>query len=138
MSVLVDTSVWSLALRRPTRRLNLSERVVVQELADLIQEGRTRILGIIRQELLAGIREAEQFEKLRQVLRAFPDEVLQIDDYEAAAIAGNKCRTKGVAVSVVDMLICAAANSREWEIFSTDPDFKRYNAVLRIKLYPVR
>jgi len=138
MNVLVDTSVWSLALRRPTRRLNLSERVIVQELADLIQEGRTRILGIIRQELLSGIREAEQFEKLRQVLRAFPDEVLQTDDHEAAAIAGNKCRTKGVAVSVVDMLICAAANSRDWEIFSTDPDFKRYSAVLRIKLYSAR
>lgn len=138
MNVLVDTSVWSLALRRPPRRLSSSETAIVAELSGLIQEGRTRILGLIRQELLSGIKAVDQFEKLRLILRAFPDEEARTEDYEAAAIAANKCRSKGIAVSVVDMLICAVADSRDLTIFSTDPDFKRYAAVLSLKLHSVR
>jgi len=138
MSILVDTSVWSLALRRPQRRLNVGERALVSELTDLVQQSRARIVGVVRQELLSEIREAGQFEKLRIILRAFPDEELRPEDYEAAAIAGNKCRARGIAVSFVDMLICAVAKSRDWAIFSTDPDFKRYAGVLDIRLHRVR
>jgi predicted nucleic acid-binding protein len=138
MSVLVDTSVWSLALRRHPRRLNVSEQAIVKELTDLVQEGRTRILGVVRQELLSGIREDGQFERLRITLRAFPGEELKPEDYEEAAIASNKCRGKGIAVSPVDMLICAIAMSRDWDIFSTDPDFKRYAGVLSVRLHTVR
>ncbi|MGC4090300.1 MAG: hypothetical protein QM756_20965 [Polyangiaceae bacterium] len=61
MNVLVDTSVWSLALRRPT-----SERgAVAAELVELIREGRVAMIGAIRQEILSGIRVAEQYRKLR-------------------------------------------------------------------------
>jgi hypothetical protein len=138
MNVLVDTSVWSLALRRRFTDLTSVERAVVNELADLTREGRTRIIGLIRQELLSGIKTAAQYEKLRVALQAFPDESIETPDYEAAAKASNTCRAKGITVSVVDALICQIALARQWSIFTTDPDFKAYAKVHPIKLHAPR
>jgi predicted nucleic acid-binding protein len=138
VNVLVDTSVWSLALRRKARDLSPEEAAVVEELRQLIREGRAKIIGLVRQELLSGIRDAGQYEKLRNILRAFPDEQANISDYEAAAKAGNDCRAKGIAVSVSDMLICASAVKRDWVIFTTDPDFRKYAKVLPIQLHMPR
>jgi len=36
-----------------------------------------------------------------------------MSDYESAAEAGNRCRAKGVVVSIVDILLCAVAMKRE-------------------------
>ncbi len=138
MNVLVDTSVWSLALRRKGQDLNAAEKAAVSELTGLIQEGRARIIGLVRQELLSGIKTTGQYEKLRGLLRTFPDEAIATPDYETAAKAGNDCRAKGVAVSVSDMLICAIALTREWSIFTTDPDFRNYAKVLPVKLHTPR
>lgn len=138
MNVLVDTSVWSLALRRRTQNLSGEESLAVKELRDLIQEGRARMLGIVRQELLSGIKSAQQFEKLREVLEAFPDEEITREDFVNAAKLGNACRAKGVSVSLVDILLCAAALGRGWEIFSMDPDFQRYSRVLGVRLHVAR
>jgi len=138
VNVLVDTSIWSLALRRKARDLNPIERAAVAELTNLIQEGRARIMGVIRQELLSGIKTPSQYEKLRDVLRSFPDEPVTTADYEAAAKAGNDCRARGVAVSVSDILICAIAIARDWSIFSADPDFQSYARILPLKLHPPR
>ena len=55
MNVLVDTSVWSLALRRKRETLGDNERVLVRELSELIREGRAKVVGLVRQELLSGI-----------------------------------------------------------------------------------
>jgi predicted nucleic acid-binding protein len=138
VNALVDTSVWSLALRRKPQDLSAVERGLVGELAELIKEGRGCIIGPVRQEVLSGIKSPEQYEKLRLTLRAFPDEPIDTKDYEAAAKAGNDCRSKGVAVSVVDILICAVALARRWSVFTTDPDFKDYATVLPIKLHSPR
>ena len=138
MNVLVDTSIWSLALRRASRHLNSIEKKQVAELAELINEGRAKIIGIVRQELLSGIKTQSQFSKLQEILSAFPDEPISTADYETAALLGNQCRSKGLAVTSVDMLICSIAYSRKWAIFSTDPDFKRYAAVLGLSLHSLR
>lgn len=138
MNVLVDTSIWSLALRRPARHLNQTEKAQVAELADLINEGRAKMIGIVRQELLSGIKTTAQFDKLQEILRSFADEALSTADYETAASLSNKCRTKGLAVSAVDMLICSVAHSRGWAIFSADPDFVRYASILGISLHSPR
>jgi predicted nucleic acid-binding protein len=138
VNVLVDTSVWSLALRRKAGDLSAAEKAAVSELAELIQEGRARIIGLLRQELLSGIKTTAQYEKLRGILRTFPDEPIATPDYEAAAKAGNDCRAKGVSVSVSDMLISAVAMAREWSIFTTDPDFQNYARVLPLKLHTPR
>lgn len=138
MKVLVDTSIWSLALRRKSEALSAEEKLNVAELAELIREGRAAIVGLIRQELLSGLRTNEQYEKLRVHLNAFPDEAVETADYEEAAKFSNQCRARGIAVFVVDMLICAVALSRSWSIFTTDPDFAMYRKVLSIQLHRPR
>jgi predicted nucleic acid-binding protein len=138
MNALVDTSVWSLALRRKTESLSTNERLLVAELSELIREGRARVIGLVRQELLSGIRATEQYEQLKLHLRSFPDEVVDTSDYEEAAKAGNRCRPKGVVVSIVDILLCAVAIKRQWAIFTTDPDFSNYAKVLPLRIHEPR
>lgn len=138
MNVLIDTSVWSLALRRKSKDLGAAEQTVVSELADLTREGRARLIGLVRQELLSGIRTPAQYEKLRVALRAFPDEPIDTSDYEAAAKASNTCRSRGIAAPVVDSLICQIALSRQWSVFTTDPDFKIYAKALPLELHAPR
>ena len=53
MKVLVDTVVWSLALRKKT--LSDQESKIVEELKELIYELRVVTIGPIRQELLSGL-----------------------------------------------------------------------------------
>jgi len=135
MMVLVDTPVWSLALRRRPENLNDQEHDLTQTLAELIREGRVQMLGPIRQELLSGLREEAQFRKLRDYLRAFPEHALEAADYEEAAHMNHQCRTRGIAGSEVDFLLCAAAHRRGWVILTTDKDFRNYAAVLPVRLH---
>jgi len=134
LNVIVDTSVWSLALRRAKRVTDGSPR----ELAELIDEGRVIMLGPIRQELLSGIKDKAQFELLREHLQAFPDLSLETADYEDAAVAFNRCRERGIQGSNTDFLICAAALRRDLAIFTTDGDFRHFSRVLRLKLHEPR
>jgi predicted nucleic acid-binding protein len=131
MKVLVDTSVWSLALRRRARL----EAPEVQELRSLIDEGRVAMIGPIRQELLSGIRTAESFSQLRHHLRPFADESFSTADFERAAEHFNTCRSRGVQGSSTDFLICAVAERRNLPILTTDADFVRYANVLPITLH---
>jgi len=135
MIVIVDTPVWSLVLRRRPGNLNASEQNLTKALAELIREGRVELLGPIRQELLCGIREEAQFEKIRRDLRTFQEPLLEAADYEEAARMSNRCRDQGISGSTVDFLICAAAHRRSWAIFTTDLDFQRYASVLALRLY---
>jgi hypothetical protein len=138
MRVVVDTSIWSLALRRARSALNPAQEKLRQELAELIREDRARMLGPIRQEILSGIKEEAQFRRLREHLRAFEDEPLTTEDYEEAAQANNRCRRAGVPGSAIDFLICAYAARRNWAIFTSDRDFTRYAKHLSIRLYTPR
>ena len=134
MNVVVDTSVWSLALRRRQSDLNSKERRLTQTLAQLIRENRVQLLGPVRQELLSGLREQNDFDRLRDYMRAFPEPHIQSEDYEEAAQMNSHCRGKGIAGSAIDFLICATARRRNWIVFTTDGDFARYAKVLPIQL----
>lgn len=57
------------------------------------------------------------------MLRAFPDEPLSSNDYEAAVAASNDCRAHGIAASASDAVICAVPVDRGWAIFTCDSDF---------------
>jgi predicted nucleic acid-binding protein len=132
VKVLVDTPIWSLALRRKHRPENASIQV---ELASLIADGRVAMLGAIRQELLSGIKERPQFDRLRENLRGFPDIEVTSADYEEAASFFNQCRAQGIQGSNTDFLICAVAVRKEFAIFTTDADFANFAKVLRIEMY---
>lgn len=130
MKVIVDTSIWSLALRRNKKPTD--SRVAI--LRDLITDGRVALLGVVRQEVLSGIRHGEQFERLKNKLRAFPDLALNIEDYELAAEYFNLCRKNGVQGANTDFLICAASSRRNYEILTTDNDFDVFSQHLPIVL----
>src|SRR5881394_545941 len=90
MNLLADTPVWSLALRRKQADLSPREEQVTQALAEVIRDGRAQLVGVVRQELLLGIREEERLRKLRDYLRAFDDPPLETGDYEEAAQMHNR------------------------------------------------
>lgn len=120
--VIVDTSVWSLALRRPVE----PKDAVTAQLRRLIDAGEALIAGPIRQELLSGIKNQEQFKSLRERLEAFPDLPIETSDYERAAMCFNQCRRLGVQGSNTGYLICALALRLNVPVFSADQDFARY------------
>jgi predicted nucleic acid-binding protein len=132
---LVDTNIWSLALRRRSSNLSAREQRLTTALQELIRNGRAQLVGVVRQELLSGIRHEVGFGKLRDQLRAFDDPGMEVADYEEAARINNQCRSRGIAGSAIDFLICAAAIRRDWQIFTTDEDFARYASVIGLKLY---
>jgi predicted nucleic acid-binding protein len=112
--------------------------MIERELSELIGEGRVIMLGVIRQELLSGVRTLEQFKKLRDSLRSFPDEPLSPEYYEDAANCFNRCRMKGIQGSNTDFLLCAVALRRGVPIFTTDGDFQAFAKHLRFKLHHPR
>jgi len=135
MQVLVDTPIWSFALRRRSVDLNPNERRLTAALEELVRGRRAQIVGPVRQELLSGIRQESAFVALRERLRAFDEPHLEAADYEEAARMTNQCRSRGIAGSPVDFLLCSVAFRRHWHIFTVDHDFNRYATIVPLKLY---
>ncbi len=128
--VLVDTCVWSLALRSSTSK----EVSTAEQLSQLIDENLVKIIGPIRQELLSGYTDKSSFNKLQQKLKHFPNEQVLDVDYECAAEYSNVCRSRGVQGSHTDFLICAVAFRLKFKILTVDKDFKNYSKHLPIAL----
>ena len=129
--VLVDTCVWSLALRSAST----GETSIAEQLTQLIDENQVKIIGAIRQELLSGYTDKSSYEKLRLKLSYFPNEPTLDSDYETAAEYSNFCRSKGIQGSHTDFLICAIAIRTKFKIYTTDKDFKHYSKLLPLTLH---
>jgi hypothetical protein len=135
MKVLIDTPIWSLALRRRSGGLNPVEQHWVRAWRRLVERGQAILSGPIRQEVLSGVRDPAQFAQLADRLRDFDDLPLEQAEFEQAAAFYNLCRSRGVTGSAIDLLICAAASRHRTPIFTTDSDFVRYAKLLPIRLY---
>lgn len=131
MKVLVDTPIWSYALRSRNQKYQ-SE---IDELASLIQDQRALIIGPIRQEVLSGYSDPRKFKVLKETLSFFDNTPIVDHDYELAAEFCNKCREKGIQGSHTDFLICAVAARLDVPIFTTDNDFIQYQKFTSTKLY---
>jgi predicted nucleic acid-binding protein len=131
LKVIVDTSIWSLALRRKA----IYTESIKSELEMLINDFRVQLIGPIRQELLSGIKSENQFNKLKTYLQSFPDYIIQSEDYELAAQFFNECRKKGIQGSNTDFLICSISINNTWQIFTTDHDFTHFSEIIPIQLY---
>lgn len=131
MSILVDTCIWSYALRR---RNDLPNQKIIDELNGFIQQRQVIMIGVIRQEILSGISHETQFERIRTKLRAFPDYPITTADFEMAAHFYNLCRVKGVQGSNTDFLLCAMAHRHDFTVFTVDKDFYHFNKHLDFKL----
>ena len=132
MRILVDTSIWSLALRKKDRTQD--EEKTIEYFTDIIRELKLIIIGPIRQEILSGISDSNKFEELRNKISVFEDHEIETIDYELAAQLFNQCRSKGVQGSHIDFLICAVSINNQMSILTLDKDFDNYKNIIPIKL----
>ena len=134
MKVLVDTPIWSYALRSRKKEY----QVEIEQFESLIKGQRVLIIGPIRQEILSGYSDLKKFERLREKLSYFENCSIQDSDYESAAEICNQCRKKGIQGSHIDFLICAVAKRMDVPIFTTDKDFFKYQkVVVSLKLFEI-
>ena len=131
MKVLVDTPIWSYALRTYHKKFQAE----INEITALIKDQRALIIGPIRQEILSGYSDLNKFNNLKENLSYFENTHILDEDYESAAELCNKCRKSGIQGSQIDFLICAVAMRLDVSIFTTDKDFIHYQKILSIKLH---
>ena len=137
MKVLIDTCIWSYALRNNKNKTPKNEHLV-KELSELIKESRVEIMDAIRQEILSGIKQTSQFDTLSHSLSFFSDIVATQEEYVLAAELFNKLRSKGIQGSNTDYLICAVAINHGLSIFTDDRDFLSFRKHIDIHLHQVR
>jgi predicted nucleic acid-binding protein len=134
MRILVDTSIWSLALRRPTGVIN-PEAVLLRT---IIEQGEDiYLLGIILQEVLQGIRSSKDFLALKEYFKAFPLINLTREDYIRAAELKKQLIKKGKQGSTLDVLIASAAISHHCHLFTADKHFVHIAEHSELKLFPL-
>jgi predicted nucleic acid-binding protein len=133
LKILVDTCIWSHALRSKKPEFEAQ----VKTLETLIIDQRVLIIGAIRQEVLSGYSDLNKFEILKAKLNYFENTLVLDEDYITAAMFYNQCRQKGVQGSHIDLLICAVAVRLNIQIFTSDKDFGFYQQHLPIKLYSI-
>jgi predicted nucleic acid-binding protein len=123
--IAVDTSVLSLAVRRPARGAYREHPAAVR-LRRAVEEGLPVVVpGICLQEILSGVRDTKQFERLASLMAPYPILVATRADHVAAARIANACRAAGIAASTVDSLIAALATRHRARLLTTDNDFER-------------
>ena len=135
MKILIDTSIWSLALRRQSGVVN-PESVMLRT---LIEQGEDiHLLGIVLQEVLQGIKNPKDFHILKDYLDAFPLIELTREDYVKAAELKNRLIKKGKQISTIDALIASASISYSCYLFTTDKDFENIAQHSSLKLFKMR
>ena len=120
MRLFVDTSVWSLALRRNSP----VAAPEVERLRNALAEGEAiHTTGLVLQELLQGYQgpraKAEIVERFAALSMIEPVR----DDYIAAAELRNECRRHGIQAGTIDALLAQLCIRHELMMLSTDRDF---------------
>ena len=120
MSLFVDTSVWSLALRRDAP----SDHPAVSVLRRALLDGDTIVItGIVLQELLQGFHGPKDQARLVEHLQVLPFLNPTRDSYVQAAALRNTCRRKGVQLGTIDALIAQLCIEHDLVLLTTDNDF---------------
>ena len=121
MTLLVDTSVWSLALRRspPSREPEVSLLQASLQRGDLVAT-----TGLILQELLQGFQGPSSRRKIIESFSLLPVLRPDIEDHIDAAKLRNRCRRKGVQVGTIDALIAQLCIRHGLSLLTTDRDFE--------------
>lgn len=132
MTLLVDTSVWSLALRRD----GSTESKEVIALREALDGGDSVVTtGFVLQELLQGFSGPKAKEAIIERFGALP--LIQPDrqDHIAAADIRNVCRRSGVQVGTVDALLIQLCARYELTLLSSDKDFANAAPYVSFKLW---
>ena len=132
MSVFVDTSVWSLALRRDSPFAAAEVRALVRA----IEAGETIVTtGLVLQEILQGFSgpqaRAEILGRFSAVQLLVPDR----DDHIHAADLRNRCRRAGTQIGTIDALLAQLCVRHDLVMLSTDNDFKHVAGQCPLKLW---
>jgi len=117
--ILVDTSVWSLALRRDRP----SADGHVERFHQALTDGEVVLTGVVLQEVLQGLVDGRAKERLAGELSKLALLVPGREDHLRAAELFTMCRRKGVQLATVDALLAALCIRRDLTLLSTDQDF---------------
>lgn len=120
MSIFVDTSVWSLALRR-----DASPETEVHLLESSLARGDIVITtGLVLQELLQGFQGPKAKDKIIRSFSLLPVITPDLDDHIEAASLRNTCRRKGVQIGTIGALIAQLCIRHSLQLLTTDDDFR--------------
>jgi predicted nucleic acid-binding protein len=132
LSLFVDTSVWSLALRRDSP----PEAAPVRALLRAIESGETLLTtGLVLQELLQGFSGPKARAQILDRFAAVPLLVPDREDHIAAAGLRNGCRRAGVQIGTIDALLAQLCIRHDLTMLSTDDDFRRIGGHSALKLW---
>ena len=132
MSLFVDTSVWSLAMRRDTPPQAAALRMLVRA----IESGETLLTtGLVLQELLQGFSGPRARALILDRFSAVPLLVPDREDHIGAAELRNRCRRAGIQVGTIDALLAQLCIRHGLTMLSTDNDFKRIAGHCALKLW---
>jgi hypothetical protein len=135
VSFLVDTSVWSLALRRDIPH----PAPEVEALAAALAQGRDVFIhGFVLQELLQGITGPKARAQIIEKLSALPLLVAGLQDHIDAAELRNACRRSGVQVGTIDALLAQSCIRYDLTMLTTDMDFRHIAKRTALKVWEAR
>jgi hypothetical protein len=135
LSLFVDTSVWSLALRRDSP----SSAPEIDELARALRSGETIVTtGIVLQELLQGFAGPRTYEEILARFSALPFLTPQRRDHIEAAELRNACRRNGDQIGTIDALLAQLCIHHDLTILTTDQDFQGIATHTTLRLWGVR
>lgn len=130
MNLFVDTSAWSLALRRDQP----ADHPAVALLRKALVGGDTIVIaGIVLQELLQGFHGPKDQARIIERLQVLPLLQPSRDTYVEAANLRNTCRRRGVQLGTIDALIARLCIEYDLVLLTTDNDF-----VHAARLVPLR
>jgi predicted nucleic acid-binding protein len=131
MRALIDTSVWSLSLRRE----GPADHPTMETLMSMLRADEDVFLtGPILQEILQAFRSDSSFRRVARHLEPFPLLELERPDFIAAATLHRRCMARGVSVSTADCQIATAAIRHDCLLLSADKDFERIARFSELKL----
>jgi predicted nucleic acid-binding protein len=132
VDLFVDTSVWSLALRRD---VSVAEPAV-ERLRDALETGEgVFTTGLVLQELLQGFHGPKVRDAIVERFSALPLLVPDRSDHVEAADLRNACRRKGVQVGTIDALLAQLCRRHELIMLTTDRDFELMAAQVDLRLW---
>jgi hypothetical protein len=131
VSLFVDTSAWSLALRRDTQ----SEHAAVAILRRALLDGNTIVTtGIVIQELLQGFNGAKDQARIIDRLQVLPLLNPARETHIQAAMLRNTCRRNGVQIGTIDALIAQLCIEHDLALLTADNDFVNAARFVPLKL----
>ena len=132
MSLFVDTSVWSLALRRDQP----AGRAEVGVLARAIDSGETLLTtGLVLQEILQGFAGPRSGSEIVERFSALPLITPDRDDHIRAAELRNHCRRRGVQIGTIDALLAQLCIRHDLTMLTADQDFTQIAGHSMLKVW---